>query len=152
MPSDVSVEKVLAKIAHHNRDVIGCIAAANGQIFSTLPEIYDLIDIDGVVEYATNMFAIMDVLETGEEPFEEIFLEFQGHSFIVRKIDGATLILVTKPIKRGSFRKMQLGLNLFLKPLERAIRIAVSEAQLVEAAKAPKAGARGLRRVFRGLV
>lgn len=152
MPLEVSVEKVLRKIAHHNSDVLGCIAAFDGGTVSTLPEVYDLVDIDAVVECANNMFVITDVLETGEEPFQEVFLEFQGHSFIVHKLETGMLILVANPVKRGVFRKMQLGLSLFLKPLERAIQRKINEAHAAETAQSGRLGARGLRRVFRGLV
>ena len=151
MSYDESVERVLRKIAHHNGNVFGCIAAYDDAIYSSLPEIYDLIDVDAVVEYATHMFAVSDVLDTGEDTFQEVFIAFQGHSFIVRKMRTGMLILATKPVKRVSFRKMQLGLNLFLKPLERALKTAAGEGQPVQVQESHR-GARGLRRVFGSLV
>ena len=152
MSLEVSVDQVLGKIAHHNSDVLGCIAAHDDHIYSSLPEIYDLIDVDAIIEYAANMFAITEVLETGPEPFEEVFLEFQGHSFLVRKLELGTLILVTKPVQRGAFRKMQLGLNLFLKPLQRALEDAANGTDAPAPKQHRKSGPRGLRRVFGGLV
>ncbi|MEM7057002.1 MAG: hypothetical protein AAF557_05390 [Pseudomonadota bacterium] len=151
MSLEESVKQVLRKIAHHNRDVFGCIATYDKATYSTLPEIYDLIDVDAVIEYANNMFVITEALETGDEQFDEVFLEFQGHSFVVRRMRIGLLILATKPIKRGAFRKMQLGLNLFLKPLERALLIASGEDHDRLPAET-KLGSRSLRRVFENLV
>jgi len=151
MSYNESVDQVLRKISHHNSDVFGCVATCEEQIYSSLPEIYDLIDVKAVIEYANNMFAITELLETVEETFDEVFLEFQGHSFVVRKLRVGLLILVSKPIRRGAFRKMQLGMTLFLKPLERSLLEASGEKQIAEAPKALR-GARGLRRVFGNLV
>lgn len=151
MSYDESVDQVLRKISHHNSDVFGCVATCEEKIYSSLPEIYDLIDVEAVVEYANNMFAITELLESVEETFDEVFLEFQGHSFVVRKLRVGFLILVSKPIRRGAFRKMQLGMTLFLKPLEQALLQASGEAQITEAPKTLR-GARGLRRVFTNLI
>lgn len=151
MPYKLSVDEVLRKIAHHNSDVFGCLATCEDKTYSSLPEIYDLIDVDAVVEYATNMFVVTEMLETVEETFDEVFMEFQGHSFVVRRLPIGMLILVSKPIRRGAFRKMQLGLNLFLKPLQEALLQASGEDHITEPPKALR-GARGLRRIFGNLV
>lgn len=151
MSYDQSVDEVLRKISHHNSDAFGCLATCDGKTYSSLPEIYDLIDVEAVVEYAYNMFAITEMLETVEETFDEVFMEFQGHSFVVRRLRIGLLILVAKPIRRGAFRKMQLGLTLFLKPLERALLLASGTKTAPEQSKALR-GARGLRRVFGNLV
>lgn len=151
MAYDESVDQVLRKISHHNSDIFGCLATCEDRVYSSLPEIYDLIDVEAVVEYAHNMFAITEMLETVEETFDEVFLEFQGHSFVIRKLRVGLLILVSKPIKRGAFRKMQLGMTLFLKPLERVL-LSASAQKPVAVPRKSLSGARGLRRVFGNLV
>lgn len=150
MASAPSVEKVLERISHHNSDVLGCVAALDDDIYSNLPEIYDLIDVEAVVEYAINVFRLTDALETGQDPFDEIYLEFQSHSFMARQLDDGILILVNKPMQRGAFRKVQLGVNLFLKPLHKALLHAAGRAdEVVPITQRPNSR---LRRVFGNLV
>ena len=51
MVSVPSVETVLSKIVRHNTDILGCVAAHGDHIYTSLPEIYDLIDVDSAMEY-----------------------------------------------------------------------------------------------------
>ncbi|MEM9141311.1 MAG: hypothetical protein AAGB15_15890 [Pseudomonadota bacterium] len=150
MVSAASVETVLGKIAHHNADILGCVAAYGDHIYSSLPDIYDLVDLEGVLEYAANMFAMTDILDTDKSQFHEIFLEFQGHSFIARRLSDGYLLMVAKPVPRSAFRRMQMGLNLFMRPLERALRATVDQ-EAATAASVMRRPASRLRRVFGGL-
>ena len=117
----MSVETVLEKITAHNADVLGCVAASGGQVYSNLPELYEMIDTTAVSEYAAIMFEAADALETEHDPFNQLFLEYAGHSLYARRLDDGVLVLVNKPIERKSFKKMQIGVNLFMKPLNRAL-------------------------------
>ena len=122
MASAPSVETVLTKITRHNPDVIGCIAATDDDIYSNLPEAYELVDSEAMVDHATNVFKVTDGLDNSHDGFDELFLEYERHSFYARRLDDAVLILVNSPIRRSAFRKMKIGVNLFLQPLERALR------------------------------
>lgn len=151
MSSAASVEEVLSKITKHNADVLGCLAAAGDKVYSDLPSLYEMVDVENVIETATNMFRMADQLETGHAPFDQVFLEFESHSFFARQIDQGLLVLVNRPTQRGSFKKLQLGINLFLKPLERALAAegGLTERSFVEVErKRPNP----LRRVFGHLV
>jgi len=143
------VRAILRKIARHNPDVLGCIVTWRDAIYYDLPEPYDMMDVVAAAEYARNVFALTEALETGEAPFEEAFLEFEGHSLLAQALDDGVLLLVTQPVKRGVFRKMQLGVGLFLRPLRRALAEAAGHG--ASAARRPRPAER-LRRVFAGLV
>lgn len=117
----MSVEAVLDKISAHNTDVLGCIAKRGDDVWRNLPDLYELVDTDEVTERAENMFALTEGLETDHDPFDQMFLEYENHSIFARRIDDGLLILLSKPMERSQFKKMQLGVNLFLKPLSRAI-------------------------------
>jgi len=152
----VSVEAVLNKISKHNDSVVGCLLAANERTYHNLPDVYSMVDFEGVSEYAQSMFDVTDSLEG--DKLDQIFLEFQNHSIYARRIDASVLVLVNKPIPRTVFKKMQVGVNLFVKPLERALAAADSEPVApqpaeVEPEKAPEPQPkkRGLGRMYRGI-
>ena len=117
----MSVEAILEKMTEHNSDVLGCIAMADDRTWSNLPDLYDVIDRQAISEHAMNLFQVTDGLETDHDPFDQLFLEFESHSFYVRRLDDVLLLLLNKPMRRTHFKKMQVGVNLFLKPLQRAI-------------------------------
>ena len=117
----MSVENVLDKISSHNGDVLGCVASKGAEVYSNLPEMYELVDAAAVSEYAEIMFEATDALETEHDAFNQLFLEYAGHSIFARRLDDGVLVLVNKPIERSSFKKMQVGVNLFMKPLKRAM-------------------------------
>ena len=117
----MSVETVLSKITAHNGDVLGCVASSGGRVYSNLPELYELVDAGAVSEYASIMFEATDALETEHDDFNQMFLEYGDHSLYARRLDDGVLVLVNKPIERTSFKKMQIGVNLFMKPLKKAL-------------------------------
>lgn len=117
----MSVEAVLNKISAHNVDVLGCVAKHGDTIYQNLPELYDMIDTNEVTEYAENMFTLTDGLETEHAAFDQMFLEFDDHSIFARRLEDGVLLLLNKSMERSHFKKMQLGVNLFLKPLNRAL-------------------------------
>lgn len=117
----MSVEKVLEKISAHNADVLGCIATVEDRLYDNLPDLYDLVNKRDVAEHAQNMFAATDALETEHDEFDQLFLEFQGHSIYARRLDDGVLVLLNQPVERAQFKKMQIGVNLFMKPLKTAL-------------------------------
>lgn len=129
----MSVNDVLDKISKHNDSVVGCVLAAKGTTYHNLPDIYSMVDFDGVSEYAQSIFDVTAGLEG--DTLDQIFFEFQSHSIYARRVDETVLVLINKPIPRTVFKKMQVGVNLFVKPLERAIE----KADAADAAPPPPA-------------
>ena len=144
----MSVNSVLKKICDHNSLVMGCMAGKDDMIFREFDGINGVlnadspnskpfvircssgiegeIDVDAMHESAENIFVLMDNLGAGEGAFDQFFLEFNDYSIAARKLDEGVLVLVTKPIDHTTFRKTQVGINLFLKPLNRALKVAVA--------------------------
>lgn len=121
------VETVLNKIADHNSSVIACIASKGGRTWNNLPDMYSMVDTEGASEHAANIFAVTDGLETEHLPFDQLFLEFDNHSFYARRLEDGLLLLMNEPMERASFKKMQVGVNLFVKPLRQAMDHAAEE-------------------------
>lgn len=150
----MSVEAVLRKLCDHNADVLGCIASHKDNVYRDLPDMYQLMDADGMREHAENMFTLMDGLDTGADAFDQIFLEYQNHSISARRLEDGVLVLIAKPMARSEFKKTQVGVNLFLKPLKRAFgevgaAPAPGEQDEVEAEGKPKRAKPG--RMYRGV-
>ena len=117
----MSIERVLDKIVKHNEPVLGGIVMSAGKVYQNLPERYELVEALDVAEYAENIFELADSLEAGPRGFDQTFMEFEEYSFFTRKLDDGVLVLLTEPIERGTFKKMQVGVNLFMKPLQREL-------------------------------
>ncbi|MEM7507391.1 MAG: hypothetical protein AAF415_11655 [Pseudomonadota bacterium] len=121
-PRGRSVTAILDKIARHNSDVLGCIATDGVESYNNLPEAYELVDAEAMGEYVNNMFAVMQELEASEPDFENLVLEYEGHTIVAKRIEGGALALINNPINRGGLKKMQVGMNLFLNPLAQAMK------------------------------
>lgn len=146
--------------------MLGCIVRAGGRVYDNLPDRYSLVDSDDVSERVENMFALMDDLETDDADFDQLFLEYEHHSFYARRLDNAVLLLLNRPIKRAAFKKMKVGVNLFMKPLGRAIvealqapapapaapaEIAATQNPAPEPEATKRKGPRPRRRFYRGV-
>lgn len=148
----MSVETVLAKIVGHNEDVLGCIATHADQIYSNLPDGYSIVDCSEVTEYVQNMFALGDELDGANEKFDQIFIEYNEHSFYVRLLEDGVLLLLIAPIQRTIFKKVQVGVNLFIKPLGKALsEAAVELAKAVEEPAPDAPPAKRPKRIYRGV-
>lgn len=144
----MSVETVLDKISNHNSDIIGCIATRGDRVFHNLPGAYQVVDARALTEHAANMFTVMEELGSENPEFSQVFMEYQGHSVYAKRLDDGVLALVNKPIHRGLFKKMQIGVNLFIKPLKAALDAPEPAPEQV-VADPPRKGSR-FARLYRG--
>ena len=117
----MSVETVLEKIVAHNTDVLGCLLLDRDMLYKTLPERYELVAGQDVGEHIRNIFLLMAGLETEEPEFQHLFLEFEHHSLYALRIGDGVLTTVNHPIKRAHRKKLEVGVSLFVKPLQRAL-------------------------------
>lgn len=159
----MSVDRVLNKIVQHNDQILGCILLADGQVYNNLPDRFELVDVLEVAEAAESIFELASSMEAGPNGFDQAFLEFDEYSFFARTLDDGVLVLLTKPIERSVFKKLQVGVNLFMKPLRRELtgQVAASpaatepapeETPAVEAGDdAPKEKKSLAKRMYRGI-
>lgn len=162
--SSASIESVLGKITDHNSDIICCILTDGEQTFHNLPKQYDLVDAEAVGEHALNMLRLMESLGDDAPDFDHLFLEYERHSLLAKKLDDGVLAVLNQPISRVGLMKMEVGLNLYLKPLRRALVEQQSapapqaappepepavEPEAEKPAEAPKAPRK--RRLYRGI-
>lgn len=117
----MSVQTVLEKLTAHNAGIIGCLATHGSQLHRNLPARYELLDSDSIAERVNLMFDATEQLETEHDGFDQLFLEYESHALYARRLDDGVLILITEPMERAQFKKAKVGVNLFLKPLKKAL-------------------------------
>lgn len=117
----MSVRAVLDKIRNHNADVRGCIAASGGVVHHNLPDDLTGIDAAALGEHAANLFAVSGALDDGGQDYATASLEYAGHSVLARRLDDGVLVVICQPMRRAGFRKLEIGVTLFIGPLRAAL-------------------------------
>lgn len=117
----MSVNVVLDKLSAHNDGVIGCLVTHGDQIHHNFADPYSLIDAETVGEETSQMFELMEALEDPNPEVSEVFLEMPNHSVFARKLDDGVLVVLNRPVDRRVFKRLKVGVNLFVKPLKRAL-------------------------------
>lgn len=117
----MSVNAVLDKLKEHNAGVIGCLATHGAESYHNLSAPYELVDAQTVSEEASQVFELMDSLEDPTAEFEEFFLEMKSHSVFAHRLDDGVLVVLNKRVDRAVFRRLKVGVNLFIKPLKREL-------------------------------
>ncbi len=155
----MQIDTVLDKLAAHNHDIIGCIVMQDGKLTHNLREPYEVVDARTICEQAETMLDLMGHLTPAAGEIDQTFLEMESHSVYARRVSDGALVIVNKPMGRDAFRKVKIGVNLFIKPLEKALaetsvveeEIPLEVAPPVEAeAEAVKPGGRKVR-YYRGI-
>lgn len=158
----MSVNVILDKLCAHNDGVIGCLVTHGAATHHNFADPYSLVDATAIGEEANQMFELMDALSDPEPDVNEVFLEMRSHSVFARRLDDGVLVVLNKPVDRRVFKRLKVGVNLFVKPLKRALEMpqeapapaapAPAPAAAEEPASAPaKPTAPRRRRFYRGV-
>lgn len=116
----MQIDAVLNKISNQNEDIIAAMVLREGATYHNLSGPYDLLnpgDILGALEDAFDLGSEIDVdgMDMGD-----ILLGFDEHSLIARRLDNGILAVLTKQMRRQHLLKLQVGLGLASRALERA--------------------------------
>ncbi|MEM8869417.1 MAG: hypothetical protein AAGE38_03385 [Pseudomonadota bacterium] len=118
----MSVDHLLNKIQSHNPNVRGCVLSTPDKVFSNLSGNYEVVDTTELTELADRLLNLSEAAPELEPGSDTAFLEFEHHSMFVRRIeDDSCLVLLTDPMSVAGFKKISVGINLFLKPLKVAM-------------------------------
>lgn len=118
----MSLNAVLDKLSAHNHDIIGCIISQDEKIVHNLREPYEVVDARSISDRAVNMLDLMNSLEGAAGEIDQVFLEMEAHSVYARRVGDGALVIVNKPMGRNAFKKVKVGVNLFIRPLEKALQ------------------------------
>ncbi len=117
----MSVEATLERLCDHNTAIRGALTWNGIACHKYLTGPYSAIDAESLGDHGRTLIEAVGAFEDLDAPFKTVFLEFENHSIFVRQIDDHILLLLTDPMRRSGFKKVQVGVNLFIKPLCRAL-------------------------------
>lgn len=117
----MSVEQLLAKVQTHNTGVRACILSSGNALYHTLVGNYEVIEPGEFVELADRMLELADAAPELGDGSDTAFVEYDNHSVFVRRVGEGVLIVVTDPMNMSGFKKINVGINLFLKPMMKAL-------------------------------
>lgn len=117
----MAVNDILDKIVERYPDVIGAIAKHEDRVFHNLQAPYDIVCAESIMQTFTEMFDLADALVDEGFAFDELILDFDSHSFIIRVIDNGLLVILTPQLQRAQLVKLQVGLGLFTKSVAKAL-------------------------------
>lgn len=125
----MSVEQLLTKIQDYNAGVRGCVFSSGQRVHHSLTGNYEIIDASEFAELADRMLDLGDAAPELDGGTDTAFLEYESHSVFMRRVDEGILVVLTDPMNLTGFKKINVGINLFLKPLSKALKEPQPEAQ-----------------------
>ncbi|MEM9779864.1 MAG: hypothetical protein AAF813_08090 [Pseudomonadota bacterium] len=117
----MSVKQLLDKIRTHNPSVRGCVLSYGDKVHSNLTGNYEIIDTSELTELGDRLLKLSEAAPELEPGSETAFLEYENHSVFVRRVDAGCLVLLADPMPLAGFKKINVGINLFLKPIKAAL-------------------------------
>jgi len=117
----MSVRTTLNKLRKHNSAIIGGIVRAHGIAYNNLEGIYQMVNMHGLADYVEQILELTASLESDGDIFETTIIEYENHSLMIKPIESGVFILITHPLNSAGFKKMQIGVNLFMKQINLAI-------------------------------
>ncbi|MEM8753017.1 MAG: roadblock/LC7 domain-containing protein [Pseudomonadota bacterium] len=153
----MSVNVILDKLCAHNEGVIGCLVTHGQATHHNFADPYSLVDAEAIGEEASQIFELLETLENPEPEVSEVFLEMPNHSVFARRMDDGVLVVLNKAVDRRVFKRLKVGVNLFVKPLKRELTSPSAPAPrtAAPAQEAPSAGGddapKRPRRMYRGV-
>jgi|GEM_PF-3404911 len=125
----MSVEELLTKVSKHNSSICACVLSHGDQYHHTLTGNYEIIDPEELVELADNMLVLAESAPELGDQGDTAFVEYQNHSVFARRIDDNVLVVLTEPMNMSGFKKIHVGINLFMKPLKKALAESAAPAE-----------------------
>jgi len=118
----MAVKDILDKITERYPDVIGALVRTDTHVFHNLKSPYDMLCANTFMMTFSDIFDLVGTLEGEGFDFDELILDFEAHSFIIRAVEGGLLVMLTPQMQRAQLVKLQVGLGLFGKPIAQALK------------------------------
>jgi hypothetical protein len=116
----MQIDAVLEKICGQNDDIIAALVLREGQSYHNLSGTYDLLNPGEILGAFEDAFELAQEIDVDGMDMCDILLGFDEHSVIARKIDKGILVVLTRQMGRQHLLKLQVGLGLAGRALERA--------------------------------
>ncbi|MEM9430624.1 MAG: hypothetical protein AAGA32_14150 [Pseudomonadota bacterium] len=137
-------EGILAELAEHNTAIHAAVISDQTRAAHWTGEGYEDLNVPAFARYGKLLGGAVDMLDGGEA-VRSVYLEFKGHSLLVKRLEDWVLMLLMDPMRRGGFRKAEVGLKLFLPRLLTALENGEGTALPSQPSPRPKPAARPLQ-------
>lgn len=141
----MSVESILKQLVDHSPAILAGAIRQNARVDRVATGPYAVADCGVISDRLTGIFVLMEQVEDRLDRTENLYVEFDSHGLFGLRLDDAVLAVITEPLTASGLDKIRTGLEIFRKPLARALNEA--EATPVPKAEAPKKR----RRFYRGI-
>lgn len=134
----MSIDALLNKITAQSDDVIAVMVRHNDRIHHNLCDPYDLIRSEDVLDALQDAFDLTEELQGEGLDFTDLVLGFDEHSVIARRLEGGITAVLARQMRRQHLLKLQVGLGLAARAIQRELSIMPVDAVSAEAV-VPKA-------------
>lgn len=134
----MQVKEILDKLVKDQPDALAVLVRHGEYAYQNLQAPYDMIAAEDVLETVSDVYHMTDSLEDEGYTIGDMILSFDNHSLVSRKIDGGAIVVLANAMARPQLIKLQVGLGLYVRSLEKALANEPAEEEAtVEAAPEP---------------
>lgn len=117
----MQVNDVLDKLVTDQPDAIAVLVRMSDGDYENLKAPYDIISAEDVLEIVGDVFTMTDSLEDEGFDIGDMILSFDEHAVVSRKVDGGSIVVLTRALGRPQLIKLQVSLGLYVRALEKAM-------------------------------
>lgn len=140
----MQVKEVLNKIVTDQPDALAVLVRHGDFDYQNLKPPYDVMPAKEVLQIVGDVYDLTEVLAEEGYQFGDMILSFEEHSVVSRKLKDGAIVVLTRSLARPQLIKLQVGLGLYTRALEKALAADNSDAPPAAeggAAPAPAAAA-----------
>ena len=117
----MQVKDVLDRVVKDQPDALAVLVRHGEYDYQNLQPPYDVIGSDEVLETVNDVYQMTDSLEDQGYQIGDMILSFDNHSVVSRKIDDGAMVVLTRALGRPQLIKLQVGLGIYTRALEKAL-------------------------------
>lgn len=117
----MQVKEVLNKIVTDQPDALAVLVRHADFDYQNLKPPYDVMPAKEVLQIVGDVYDLTDVLAEEGYQFGDMILSFEEHSVVSRKLKDGAIVVLTRALARPQLIKLQVGLGLYTRALEKAL-------------------------------
>ena len=117
----MQVKDVLDRVVKDQPDALAVLVRHGEYDYQNLQPPYDVIGSDEVLETVNDVYQMADSLEDEGYQIGDMILSFDNHSIVSRKINDGAMVVLTRALGRPQLIKLQVGLGIYTRALEKAL-------------------------------
>ncbi|MEM9031426.1 MAG: hypothetical protein AAGB18_02175 [Pseudomonadota bacterium] len=115
------VKDVLEKVVNDQPNALAVMVRHADFDYQNLRPPYDMVPAKEVLQIVGDVYDMADSLESEGYVFADMILSFGDHNVVSRKINDGAVVVLTQALARPQLIKLQVGLGLYTRALEKAL-------------------------------